>query len=486
MKRVINRLKGFDFKRMIKMVRVVSKRSNHSFLWVFLDIFRCWILFGSGYMDYYLFYFEDLTDKEKSTYINQAVNKQYIRSCNDPEYYHILNDKGEFLKKYKEFINRDFIDLRECSYDDYVSFVNSHSEFIVKPVDGLCGKGVELINSEGQDLKKLYTSLYENDQKILEEKIKQNKEVSNIYAKSINTIRIVTLNKNDEITIMFRAMRIGNNNKVVDNFNNGGLMAVIDEDGVIRKPILDKDNKVYESHPMTNTKIVGFNIPRFNEIIELCNRLARVTPELGLCGWDIAVTEDGLDVVEGNHIPGYDIYQSREQIAPSKEGLKKFFDDAIYPERKNKKVFAKGFNIIKLIWVFAFSIIIQYLLNLIHINIPFVINVLFDYLVLYKNIDKRKFNLTIFSILIFNIIFAFIPYGGISFNNFLLNYLVYALINIVISLFSLYFYLPFIDKIVESLNKALGIFFTCLVGLIDVFYIATIIYIIELIKIALN
>ena len=437
-------------------------------------------------MDYYLFYFEDLTDEEKSTYINQAINKKYIRTCNNPKYYDILNDKGLFLKKYKEFIHRDFIDLRECSYEDYVAFVDKHIEFIVKPVDGLCGKGVELINSENKDIKKLYRDLYENGQQILEEKINQNAEVSNIYAKSINTIRIVTLNKNDEITIMFRAMRIGNNNKVVDNFNNGGLMAVIDEDGVIRKPILDKDNKVYEYHPMTNTKIVGFKIPHFNEVIELCKRLAKVTPDLGLCGWDIAIADNGLDVVEGNHIPGYDIYQSREQLAPSKEGLKKFFDDAIYPEKKNKKIFAEGFNFIKLIWIFAFSIIIQYLFNLIHINIPFVINVLFDYLVLYKNIDKRKFNLTIFCILIFNIIFVFVPYGGISFNNFFLNYLVYGLINIVISLFSLYFFLPFIDRIVESLNKPWGIVFTCLVGAIDVFYIAIIIYIIELIKIALN
>ena len=80
MKRIIDRIKGFDIKRMFKMIKVICERSGESFIHVFLDIFRCWIKFGSGYMDYYLFYFETLPDDIKATYINIAVNKDYIRS----------------------------------------------------------------------------------------------------------------------------------------------------------------------------------------------------------------------------------------------------------------------------------------------------------------------------------------------------------------------------------------------------------------------
>ena len=496
MKRIINRLKGFDFKRMIRMIKVIQKRSNHSFLHIFLDIFRCFILYGSGYMDYYLFYFEDLTDEEKSTYINQAVNKNYIRKCNNPKYYDVLNDKGKFLKEYKDFIKRDFIDLRDSSYDDYVSFVNKHPVFVAKPIDGLCGYGVEIIDTNSLDIKDLYTELLKKEQKLLEEKIDQNDEINSIYDKSINTIRVVTLNKDDDVKIMFTAMRIGNAGKVVDNFNNGGLMAIIDDDGVIRKPILDKDNNVYEYHPYTNTRIVGFKIPRFEEIINLCKSLARVTPELGLCGWDIAVTKSGIDVVEGNHIPGYDIYQSREQIAPSKLGLKPKFDDAIFPELKNKKYFFKGFNFIKIVYVMFIGLLIEYLLSLINIYLPITFLLTVPYIFVYKHLDKFKFKSIIFILLIISFFHFLLEYGITNYAYFvsqnsssILNYLKFApidalvllLINllegIILGLFNLYFVLPFLNKIIEKLNFVVGVILSFVFVVIDIFYLITFFYI---------
>lgn len=497
MNRVINRLKHFDLKRMIKMIKVVQERSNHSFLHIFLDILRCFILFGSGYMDYYLFYFEDLTDDEKSTYITQAVNKRYIKDLNDPKYYNVLDDKAKFLNTYKDFINRDFIDLRVNDFDDFISFVNKHPLFIAKPLDGLCGYGVELIDSSNQDLKSLYNKLIDNGQKLLEEKIIQNEEINKIYDKSINTIRVVTLNKNDDVKILFTAMRIGNNNKVVDNFNNGGLMAVIDDDGVIRKPVLDKDNRVYDSHPMTGSKIVGFAIPRFNEIIDLCKKLAKVTPELGLVGFDIAVTDTGLDVVEGNQFPGYDIYQSKEQLLPSRKGIKKKFDDAIYPEKRNRYVFAKGFNLIKLVWIFTFALLVEYLLSLINIFIPLTFTSFVSYLFIYKHIDTFSFKNINLLLVLFGLIQFILDYLLLNFSYFinLSDFSIFYYLNnypsdvilllatdiigvLLFGIIVLYFLIPFLNKYIEKANKYIGLLLTFIFGLISLFFISTLFFIV--------
>lgn len=491
MKRIIQRIKGFDAKRMIKMIKVISNRSGRSFIHIFLDIFRCWIKFGSGYMDYYLFYFETLPDEVKATYINAAVNKDYIRHSNNPKFYHVLDDKPTFLKTYKNFIQRAYLDIRECTYEEYEKFFNSHKEFMAKPVDGLCGYGIELITTKDKNPKEVYDALNSKKQFLLEERIKQNEQINKIYDGSINTLRIVTLNKNGNVQILFRAMRIGNNGKVVDNFNNGGLMAVIDEDGVIRKPVLDKDNKVYTRHPMTNTEIVGFKIPRFNDVIDLCKKLALVTPELGLCGWDIAVTDNGLDVVEGNQIPGYDIYQSREQLAPSICGLKQKFDDAIYPERKDRKIFGKGHSAPKFFFITSVGILIDYLFSLIHIYLPITFMFIVCYILFYKNIDVRSFKKTctcifILAFIIFCYNYSIDNYTEIdNLNNptflFLLKnnslyvlkeFVITSLGTMIICLISMYFIFPIIEKIVESLKPVLGYIITALLACVVVFFIA--------------
>lgn len=494
MKRIIERIKGFDIKRMFKMINVIKNRSGESFVHIFLDIFRCWIKFGSGYMDYYLFYFEDLSDTKKATYINVAVNKDYVRHCNNPKFYHYFNEKPEFLERYKEFIKRDYIDLRKCSYEEYIAFATKHKEFIVKPIDGLCGKGVELIKTNGQDLKSIYDTLISNEQLLLEERIKQHRAINEIYDGSINTIRIVTLNKNGKVSIMFRAMRIGNKGKVVDNFNNGGLLAVIDEDGVIRKPVLDKDNNVYTKHPMTNTSIVGFKIPRFNEIISLCEKLALVTPEIGLTGWDIAVSDDGLDVVEGNQIPGYDIYQSREQLDDDQLGIKEKFDDAIYPEKKDKKIYAKGHTFSKFHWVFLAGLLFDLLFGALNISAPMLLVFIVTYIFMHKHIDTRKFYKTIIYILIFGFIHFLYNYVLINYldiDNFInssfffelktypiqviLLFVKSILLILVLSLLCLYFILPTIDKLVEKINYKLGNVLSIFVVLINLFFVLTII-----------
>ena len=37
--------------------------------------------------------------------------------------------------------------------------------------------------------------------------------------------------------------------------------------------------------------------------------MAKEIKEVGIIGWDIALTTKGIDIVEGNSYPGHDIYQ---------------------------------------------------------------------------------------------------------------------------------------------------------------------------------
>ena len=338
----LKRLFSLDLKRMFITIRKICKRSNKSFFYIFFDIIIASLKYGSGYMDYFQFYFENLNSYQRSTYINRTINTNYIRSLNNKDYYHIFQNKSEFLHKFKKYIKRDFAMLNECSYDEYIEFLDKHPIFMAKPNDGLCGHDIEVVNSSGLDRKLLFNKLLSNGQNLLEEKIVQCSEISSIYPNSINTIRVVTVNRNDEVSVPFVAIRIGNNGKVVDNFNSGGMFTVIDDDGYIKKPAIDKENNVYEKHPMTGTSIVGFKIPKYKQIIKQCKQMALVVKEVGYVGWDMTVTDKGIDVVEGNQLPGYDIYQSFPHLNQDKLGLKPKFDACIYGNNANNSKSVKN------------------------------------------------------------------------------------------------------------------------------------------------
>ena len=319
---------------MFSVIGKISKRSKKPYVYILFDTIICSLKYGAGYMDYFQFFFENLNGKQRSTYINRTVNNLYHRTLNKREYFHLFNNKHEMLTKYKDFIKRDFVFLDDCSYDDYLEFVKKHPVFMAKPDGGQCGFDIELIDSTGKDLKELYDTLIAHKQNLLEERIVQNSEMNKLYPDAINTLRVVTINSSGKITVPFVALRIGTGGRHVDNFHSGGCFTVVDSDGIIRKPALDKENRIYDVHPDTNTSIIDFKIPMYDDIIKQCIKMAEVTPEIGYTGWDMAIGEKGIDVVEANQLPGYDIYQSYPHLNADLCGLKPKFDEAIFGNTK--------------------------------------------------------------------------------------------------------------------------------------------------------
>lgn len=327
----IKRLFSMNYKQMLTTIDKVHKRSGKSKIFIFFDMILCSIFYQAGYMDYYVFCFEDLKPKIRKTFITRGVNNQYIRTMNNREYYHLFDNKIEFNHLFQKFLNRDYLDLNTSSLEEFQIFTKKHPIFMAKPVDLQCGKGIEKIKVKGNtNLKNLYQKLIENKQVLVEEYVLQHSKMNELFPYSVNTLRIVSAYKNGKTAILFRAIRIGNGKNVVDNFNHGGMYSVVNEKGIIEKPAIDKNGVIYTEHPVTKTEIVGFQIPYFKEAIAMVKEAAKVVPEVGLVGFDIAITEKGPVMIEGNQLPGYDIYQSKIHLNSDGTGMKPLFDQVIY------------------------------------------------------------------------------------------------------------------------------------------------------------
>ena len=321
-KYILKRLKTMDKKAMFEKVNSIHKKTGKSKIYLLCDMLKCARKYGAGYMDYDLFEMYNLTPEQRDTYITRGRNNEIVSKYNDKNYFHIFENKNEFNELFKDYIKREWVDVKDTPKEDVIAFMQRHSEFMAKPVDGGCGHGIEKIDtSQYSSLDEVYDKLVQGNNNFeLEEVIKQHPAVSAIYPDAINTVRVVTILKDGIPHVICAYFRIGNG-KFVDNFNSGGMVAPVNEiTGEVMDRAIDKKKNLYETHPQTGAKIKGFKFPDWDKAIEMCKKAAKVVPQMGYIGWDVCFTPDGPIFVEGNEFPGHDIYQLPEHT-PNKIGM---------------------------------------------------------------------------------------------------------------------------------------------------------------------
>lgn len=330
MSSILNRFELASFKRLFNNANQVHKFSGKNTLLILIDMGICIFRDKVGYMEYNLFNFANKPQSKRNTYVTFEYSQNLFKTLNDKEATAVFNDKLQFNKIFLDIMGRDFIDIGESTYEDFVKFCEGKKKIFCKPADSCSGKGIyrSYDIDENTDLKELYDFFKEN-KLYVEDTIIQHPKMSTLHAESINTIRITTLVNKDGAHIMYALLRIGTDHRMVDNVGSGGIYTVLSEDGKIVHPCWsDKTITTYNVHPTTGTKLVGFEIPYFKEALELCKKAAMVKPEVAYVGWDIAITENGPVIVEGNPLPGYDMPQN--YFASGKdEGLKPKFEELL-------------------------------------------------------------------------------------------------------------------------------------------------------------
>ena len=321
-KYILKRLKEMDKKAMFEKIDSIHKKTGKSKIYLLYDMQKCARKYGAGYMDYDLFEMYNLNKEQRDTYITRGRNNEIVRKYNNKEYFHIFENKDEFNTLFKDYIKRDWIKVKDTPKEKVIAFMEKHNEFMAKPIDGGCGHGIEKINTANyKSLDEVYDKLTEGNNNFeLEEVIKQHSEVSKIYPDAINTVRVVTILKDNVPHMICAYFRIGNG-KYVDNFNSGGMVAPVNElTGEVVDRAIDKKKNLYENHPQTGAKIKGFKFPDWDKAISMCKEASKVVPQMGYIGWDVCFTPNGPIFVEGNEFPGHDIYQLPEHT-PNKIGM---------------------------------------------------------------------------------------------------------------------------------------------------------------------
>lgn len=325
----LRRVASGSFKRFFRNLQIVHEESGKNRIVLFFDMVYCMFAYGIGYLDYLTFGFTYIGKDKRRSFMTMNDNIAITRRLNQPEASVVVEDKLVFHKTFGEMLGRQYVDLQD-GFPAFEAFCQGKQTFFAKQPVSYGGLGVRKITLEGQDLKELYQQLMDNHMYLAEETIVQHPEMCKLCQRSVNTIRIVTiLSDAGNANVVYALVRIGGGTNDVDNVTSGGMYTLLSPEGKITHPAFcDKTVTYYTSHPYNGQELIGFQIPRFQEALDLVRRAAKVDPRLRYVGWDVAITPDGPVLVEGNDLPGYDMCQNH-RFHDDGRGIKDAFEYAL-------------------------------------------------------------------------------------------------------------------------------------------------------------
>ena len=279
-----------------------------------IDILYCTIRYGSDIYNYRSMKLYRLNHYGRNEFVTNLRNIKLIQLL-DKGAISLFKNKASFNKEFHEFIHHKWIILPEKPQPNDIAqvkqFIEFYGEVIVKPVDSALGNGVHKLRNDAMKVDSLVEMAGQGQSFLIEQVVENHHEIKTLHPASVNTIRMVTcIDNNGVFHIVASLIRMGRGGAVIDNAKGDGIMCPIYPDnGIIYGDAYDLSGHRYKKHPDTGIVFVGLQIPRWNELLDYCEKLARHVPNARYVGWDIVVTENGFDVLEGNIPAGENITQ---------------------------------------------------------------------------------------------------------------------------------------------------------------------------------
>ena len=241
------------------------------------------------------------TEENELTFIACSDKEYFLRKYAGNEMREVHEDKEQFTEVFADKLGRMCWSNKEgATFESFEKLFESSPKLFVKPLRGKMGKGIYTIDTKERDARECYDEIMSGRRVMVETLITQHQVMAQFGCGSVNTIRVVTLYDNDKCNFLYAVMRIGSD-KLVDNFHKDGLIAEVDlKTGVIISNGYSLSCQEYTEDMFTGKTIKGTQIPYWDEVIALCTEAATRMKEVGVTGWDVAITENGPILVEGN------------------------------------------------------------------------------------------------------------------------------------------------------------------------------------------
>ncbi len=291
--------------KFLESARICLNKSNHTLEEnIKREMLFCYFAYGFPADEFICYSLINKSATERELYVSDRELMSIVYMLNDYIDMTIYNNKARTYELFKEYYGRQAIAVNKgTDFGAFDRFVRNRKEVVIKPVREAMGRGIRLIETGEicKDCRTYFDELLQSGEYLIEERLFQSRLMAEYNDSSVNTIRIITFNTRHGIIAPFAFLKTGRCGSFVDNGGAGGILIGIDkESGVTNTHGVDEAGNIYKSHPDTGKPFMGFQLPDYEQAVELCKKLSAMTPRVRFVGWDLAYTDTGWVIVEGN------------------------------------------------------------------------------------------------------------------------------------------------------------------------------------------
>jgi len=298
-----------DWPLLNKFIKYTADKSQKSIAFLVFDTVRSVFFYNISILEYFQFHFAFKPDEDRKQYAGTGFMYEYQKIMNPHTCREILEDKKLFYEMFKEESGRDAVFSKDILFNKskVIEFLRSKNpKLVLKPSKGGSGKGLEIVNrSDIKEPTHLELLMKRKKADMAEDFVYQHSSLMALSPVGLNTIRIITqIRDKKKVDFIGARLRVSINS-IVDNLAAGNVAAVVSlESGIVSSKGFYSDitKEPISVHPITNVNIVGFQVPFWNETLELVKTAAlKIANSNKSVGWDIGISETGPLLIEGNH-----------------------------------------------------------------------------------------------------------------------------------------------------------------------------------------
>lgn len=289
--------------KFLKSLPEFSKDTGYSIPHLLWSYMICYIVHGSDSEKFRALRLYEYSNKKRSEFILNRGTKKYMNIFNagaTPEEFAQIGSKELFNTTFREFIHRDWLYIPDSSPEEIRAFIARNDVFLVKDTGCSGGKNIFRFTRQETDVD-AFLREHQDKPVLLEAFVRQHPALAALNPTTLNTVRIHTIRRDDRVMAIGACLRAGGATAFVDNFHSGGVAYPIDTDtGVILGDGRNLLGQMYRRHPSTGYYMPGFQIPFWDELLDTVRKAAVIVPHVGYVGWDVAITPEGPELIEGN------------------------------------------------------------------------------------------------------------------------------------------------------------------------------------------
>lgn len=262
-----------------------------------------------------IFYIPEINQSKLLNIIPKYFAKEILsHKTNPPSEKYLLVDKVKFYRilskhmirfpqtyfYYKDGFYFNLNGKRIVDFDSYMD-----RKMFVKSLDGSSGRGANIIIFNHNYLKR------NKDELIFQEFVQSENSIKNLApVEATSTIRINSyLDKSNNVELCSAFIKLPSQGSVSDNMNSGSIGIAIDfhtgqlsKEGITAKGSTDLNGQRIIRHPNSDLDFGGTILPFWPDTLAVIKRLHLIFNKLRFIGWDIAITDNGPVVIEGNSV----------------------------------------------------------------------------------------------------------------------------------------------------------------------------------------